>query len=103
MLFNKFHRKTPESAVYIGRGSPWGNPYVIGKHGTRDEVCDLFEKYFKERYESGNLDFKALAELYGKPLECFCVPMRCHGETIMKYAELAHVEQSSGFFEINFD
>ena len=27
----------PLNAVYIGRGSKWGNPYVIGKHGTREE------------------------------------------------------------------
>lgn len=103
MLFNKFHRRTPVGAVYIGRGSPWGNPFVIGQHGTRDEVCDRFEKHFKAMYESGQVDITALANLYGKPLECFCVPKRCHGQTIMNYAERAHIEQSSGFNDIAFE
>jgi hypothetical protein len=29
---------THDGAVYIGRGSKWGNPFVIGRDGTRAEV-----------------------------------------------------------------
>lgn len=28
--------------VYIGRGSPWGNPFVIGKDGDRKECIDKY-------------------------------------------------------------
>ena len=31
--------------VYIGRGSKWGNPFVIGKDGTREEVINKYEEY----------------------------------------------------------
>lgn len=30
--------KRVANAVYIGGPSKWGNPFVIGKHGTRAEV-----------------------------------------------------------------
>jgi hypothetical protein len=33
----------PPGAIYIGRGSPWGNRFVIGEHGDRDQVCNQFE------------------------------------------------------------
>ena len=33
----KTHKKT-EDDLYIGRPSKWGNPFVIGRDGTRDEV-----------------------------------------------------------------
>lgn len=65
----------PSSAVYIGRGSPYGNPYVIGKDGTRDEVCDLFEINI--------LPTLNLSVLLGKDLVCHCKPKRCHGDSIV--------------------
>jgi hypothetical protein len=33
--------------VYIGRGSVWGNPFVIGKDGDRAEVIRKYEDYFE--------------------------------------------------------
>lgn len=42
------HRKgascTPRGARYIGRGSPYGNPFVIGRDGDRDAVCRPIEE-----------------------------------------------------------
>lgn len=61
--------------VYIGRGSPWGNPFKIGIDGNRDEVCDMFE-----RVTLPTLD---LEPLRGKNLVCFCAPHRCHGDSIL--------------------
>ena len=36
------HKKSYD--VFIGRPSPRGNKYKIGKHGTRREVVEKFEK-----------------------------------------------------------
>jgi hypothetical protein len=70
--------------VYIGRGSPFGNPY---KHGYRNENCDNYEIYFRSRIKN-NSHFKSLVlKLQGKTLGCFCKPKRCHGDTIVKYLE----------------
>jgi len=32
----------PEGAVFIGRPSPFGNPFVIGKSDTRAEVVEKY-------------------------------------------------------------
>jgi hypothetical protein len=75
-VYNKHKGDAPANAVYIGRGSPWGNPFVIGQDGTRDGVCDRFE-----REVLPTLDLKPLI---GKDLVCFCAPKRCHGDSIIK-------------------
>ena len=31
--------------IYIGRGSPYGNPFVIGKDVTREEVIEKFRLF----------------------------------------------------------
>jgi hypothetical protein len=75
-VLNKHHGGIPPGAVYIGRGSPWGNPFKIGRDGTRDEVCD--------RYEREVLPTLDLEPLRGKDLVCFCAPLRCHGDSIFR-------------------
>lgn len=89
-VYNKHHDKsanlehhTPPGAVYIGRGSPWGNPFTIGRDGTRDDVCDKFEAYVEANPE---LKAKIKKELKGKDLVCFCHPARCHGHYLVKVA-----------------
>jgi hypothetical protein len=76
-VWNK-HKPHPNGAVYIGRGSPYGNPFRIGKDGDRNAVCDRFE-----REVLPTLDVSALR---GKDLVCFCAPLRCHGDAILRKA-----------------
>jgi hypothetical protein len=40
-VHNKYHNSAPSNAVYIGRGSPFGNPFVIGKDGTRGKLVTI--------------------------------------------------------------
>ena len=74
-LFNMRKEGIPKGSVYIGRGSKWGNPFVIGPDGSRDEVCDRFEREILPRLDLG--------PLRGKDLVCCCAPERCHGHSIM--------------------
>lgn len=85
-VHNKYHRTASSDAVYIGRGSPYGNPFVIGKHGTRDEVCDKFESML---LATPQLLARVKADLKGKDLVCFCAPKRCHGDTLLRIANEA--------------
>ena len=75
-------REMQRGDVYIGRPGPWGNPYIIGRDGTRAEVIAKFEQYL--------LNSKVLmAEIHtlrGKRLACWCSPDACHGDVIYKYA-----------------
>ncbi len=70
--------------AYIGRGSPFGNPFKIGKDGDRDEVIRKFRLYFKERLKDSTFKSMILA-LRGKRLGCYCAPLACHGDVIVAY------------------
>jgi hypothetical protein len=69
--------------VYIGRPSIWGNPFVIGKDGDRNEVIRKYEKYVRN---NKTLQSK-LIELDGKILGCWCSPLPCHGDVLIKLIE----------------
>lgn len=70
-------------SVYIGRPSKWGNPFVIGKHGSREEVVAKFEEYILGKPE---LLAASKEELKGKDLMCFCAPRACHGDVLVRVA-----------------
>jgi len=66
--------------VYIGRGSKWGNPFMIGKDGTRKEVIEKYKQYILNKPDL--LD--SLDELTNKVLGCFCKPLACHGDVLLE-------------------
>ena len=72
--------------VFIGRGSPFGNSYIIGKDGNRDEVIKKYERDFYKKIKNERFRRQVLA-LKGKKLGCFCKPEKCHGDIIVKYLE----------------
>ena len=72
--------------VYIGRGTLWGNPYQMGKEGTRDEVIAKFAYDFEKRFLKLPEQFDVnIEKLRGKTLGCHCKPAACHGDVIAKY------------------
>ena len=86
-IVNKHHGKSGE---YIGRGSPLGNPFVIGKDGSREQVIAKYRVWLNEQImrknpvvldELNRLGNKAIDEK-GLALQCFCYPKPCHGEVI---------------------
>jgi hypothetical protein len=74
-VYNIHHGDAPADAVYIGRGSPHGNRFVIGAHGDRDQVCNKFDCE-----QLPDMDVSALT---GRDLICYCAPHRCHGDSIL--------------------
>jgi hypothetical protein len=78
--------------VYIGRPSRWGNPFVIGKDGTRAEVI---EKYRQHVLSSPEL-LAGLESLRGKTLLCFCKPLPCHGDVLIELVETPTLESLIG-------
>ena len=86
VVHNKAHGVEPADAVYIGRGSPYGNPYSSKDDtkaefvvGSRDEAIDMFEQHVLPHLD--------LTPLIGKDLICFCHPKRCHGHSILRAIE----------------
>ena len=69
--------------AFIGRPSKWGNPFVIGRDGTREEVVSKYEQWLMRQPE---LVAAAKTELAGKDLYCFCAPLPCHGDVLLRIA-----------------
>ena len=69
--------------IFIGRPSKWGNPFIIGKDGTREEVINKYRKYITDSKELMN----DLQELKGKILGCYCKPKSCHGDILVELLE----------------
>lgn len=79
----------PIGAVYIGRGSSWGNPFRIGYDGTRAEVIQKFRLYATQRLIK---ERDWLVPLVGKDLVCYCAPMPCHGNVIIELINDLRIE-----------
>ena len=89
----------PNNTVKVDRTTPWGNPFVVGQHGTREECVDLFCKMLaglicltEGPKPEAQLDYlkhvKAhLAELRGRNLACWCPPgTPCHADVLLEIA-----------------
>jgi len=113
LILNKQWASVGELAnsEYIGRPSPLGNPFVIGRDGTREDViekCSLWLKealYFKvqpedasefllgyaERMTRAYTEFDRLRDKYDRDgrlsLACWCAPLPCHGDVIAGFIE----------------
>lgn len=78
------HCKREPYDVYIGRPGPYGNEFVIGPDGTREEVIRKYEARAR-----GDAAFvaKVKRELRGKVLGCWCAPLPCHGDVLAAIAD----------------
>jgi len=77
------HCKRERYDIYIGRPSDWGNPYEIGKDGSRKEVIEKYRAYVTSNKEL----MSRLHELEGKVLGCWCAPKACHGHVLVELVE----------------
>ena len=85
-VLNKRKGRIPPDAVYVGRPTIFGNPFVIGRDGTRSEVIEKFRKYFYERLLSDPHFKEAVLSLRGaSALVCWCAPESCHASVIAEY------------------
>lgn len=92
------HCKLENFDVYIGRGSKWGNPYSH-KEGTsaawvvetREDAIRLYEEWLRAQPA---LLAAVKTELKDKTLGCWCKPLACHGDVLLKIAneEEEHVK-----------
>jgi len=90
-------------AVYIGRPSIWGNPFVnkfvAAKYpwrGPRISVDDPVmahkrwlsgEAWTKTLQKQRQEVLKRINELKGKVLRCYCKPQPCHGDYLAELAD----------------
>ena len=84
--------------VYIGRAGHvaedgyFGNPFVVGRDGTRAECITNFQVWFQKRLVEDPEYRRRVLALRGKRLGCFCAPAACHGDVIAAWVN-THLEQ----------
>ena len=74
--------------VYGARGSLLGNPYEIGRDGTREQVIERYKKWFGFLLKS-QVFKRELEKCRGKKLGCFCKEedkeVACHLDIVADY------------------
>ena len=78
------HCKRAPFDVYIGRPSKWGNPFVIGRDGNREQVIEKYRAYV---LATPALLAAVKPELKGKVPGCWCAPQSCHGDVLAELAD----------------
>lgn len=82
-VYNRRTHKVPATAVDIARPSIWGNPFAI--NGTRDRTAAI-ETYAAWLMRQPEMVERAKRELRGKDLVCWCAPLPCHGDVLLRIA-----------------
>lgn len=81
-VWNKRDPNVPLGAIYVGRPTVYGNPFVIGRDGTREEVIEKYRLYVAD-VPHKDLWFERLR---GKDLVCWCAPLPCHADILLEIA-----------------
>ena len=89
-VLNIRDRGIESTSVRIDRKTKWGNPFIIGLDGTREEIVAKYRAYIKNLVKNNVGVGADLEELRGKDLVCWCAPLPCHGDVLL---ELANAEQ----------
>lgn len=86
------HCKRERYTHYIGRPGPFGNPFAIAHNKTRNMVIFDFEQHARQNKE-------LLQLIYDLPenavLGCWCKPLSCHGDVIIKLWKELHNKTST--------
>ncbi len=85
--------------VYIGRrnnrhrlpDSPWRNPFVVSRDGTREQVIDMYRAWLLAQPTL----IARLPELRDKILMCWCAPEPCHGNVLIALLEELYPEKGA--------
>lgn len=79
-------RRVPPGAVSVMRGTPFGNPFVVGRDGDRAAVVRRYRAWLWSRLRT-DPDFAArVRALHGRDLVCCCAPLACHGDVLQAAA-----------------
>lgn len=73
---------------YVGRPSVLGNPFVVGREGTREEVVEKYRRWLWGQIQQRGpvytklIDLKQQAIAGDLNLICFCHPKPCHADVL---------------------
>lgn len=83
-VINRHKQVAPRGAVYIGRGSIWGNPFKLEDYGyNRDKVLQLYSTHLDNLLNDPSTKEKFLELVNCSSLVCYCKPKPCHGDVML--------------------
>lgn len=74
------HVKERKFTVYIGRPTVYGNPFIIGRDGTRKQCIKKFRRF---AWKTKRVRDAIAALPKNAILGCHCSPKPCHGDVII--------------------
>jgi len=81
--------KMPANAIYVGRPTVWGNPYVVGSelmNGetlTAEKAVELYEQHLADNFSERDIRHC----LRDKDLACWCaLDEPCHADVLLRIA-----------------
>jgi hypothetical protein len=76
----------PPGAIYVGRGSRWGNPVHVGPNIDRAEAVRRYRELIASDRDP-NLVARARRDLAGRDLACWCpLDQPCHADVLLQLA-----------------
>ncbi len=92
--------RLPANAVNVARPGPWGNPFVIGRDGTREKcialyaellagsICTTTEATEAQQRKVQEHVARHIGALRGKDLACWCRldGRPCHADVLLRLA-----------------
>jgi hypothetical protein len=90
-VLNRHHSNIPADAIYIGRSTAFGNPFIVGQHGNREQVIQKFADWIQTQ---PRLIERVKTELKNKDLVCSCKPAACHGDILFALANSEDIEKA---------
>lgn len=98
--------RMPDGAVYVGRGSKWGNPFIVDERAsvTNSRIAVVsFREHLKKHGEWSPVPCRkwpyqaiptewttvedVVRELRGKVLACWCpIDRECHADVLLEIA-----------------
>ena len=72
--------------IYIGRPSPLGNPFVVGRDGSRTDVIRRYRTRIADRPNLVEPLWR-ISQQGDLELECWCSPLPCHGDVLKELIE----------------
>jgi hypothetical protein len=93
-LWNRHHGNPPGPALYVGRGSPLGNPFTLEPGDDRltaaPRILGAYRRWLWARVDQGSTEFdpavvSAIDSITAEHfLVCSCWPSLCHAEVIVR-------------------
>ncbi|MFI5269885.1 MAG: DUF4326 domain-containing protein [Chloroflexota bacterium] len=73
---------------YRLRASKWANPFAIKREADRETAIASYERWLRLQPHLRG----ALHELNGRDLVCWCAPLSCHGDVLLRLAGIARLD-----------